>query len=66
MYLGEKPSHRSLQLCVKDLVHTVVISTPAHRVGKGALWGEADRKGGGAGGAGRPASVLKVWVDFKI
>lgn len=40
MCLGEKPSHRSLQLCVKDLVHTVVISTPAHRVGKGALWGK--------------------------
>lgn len=28
--------------------------------------GETDSKGGGAGGAGRPASVLKVWVDFKI
>lgn len=40
MYLGEKPSHRSLQLCVKDLVHTVVISTPAHRVGKDALCGK--------------------------
>lgn len=44
MCFGEKPSHRTLQLCVKDLVHTVLISTPAHRGRQGCTAGKLTGK----------------------
>lgn len=44
MCFGEKPSHRTLQLCVKDLVHTILISTPAHRGRQGCTAGKLTGK----------------------